>query len=109
MLEGAVSLMFLSALLPALAAYDAIALGLIAGRGLISMGELTAGWLLASKSPPGARLAQAALVASAVLAVFEVGLRLAPGNLDPAWRWWFVGGYCVYATAWTWWLRKLLP
>jgi hypothetical protein len=50
------------------------------------------------------RFCQIALIASAILTTFEIGLRIAPSNLDPTWRWWLVVLYWVYAIVASAWL-----
>src|SRR5437016_120041 len=86
-LEGMLAALRIANLLPTIMVYDAVALILIALRGGVGALAFVSGWLLRIKRPPGETLAQAALLSSAVLTTLEIGARLAPSNLDPAYRW----------------------
>jgi hypothetical protein len=97
LVEGALTVMWLTNLLSTLSVYRGVTFAFIALRGLVGAMQLTSGWWLLSKRPAAPALATASLAASAVLTVAEVGLRLAPSNLDPAFRWPFVTVYAVYA------------
>jgi hypothetical protein len=92
--------------LPALAGYDAIAVVLIlAGAGVGAL-QLASGFLLIEKRPAGPALAQAALVASAIVTILTVGLRLAPSDVYYWIRWQFVAGFLVYVIVAVFYLRK---
>ena len=68
----------LSVLLSQLGIYDALAIVLILARGALGVLQFTGGWLVANHRPPGVVFARWALVAGAVLTIFDVGLQLAP-------------------------------
>ena len=94
-------------LLPSLAGYGAVALALIVLRLLVAALQLTGAGLLLQHRPPGPPLAVAALAASAILVVFEIGFRLTPTDSLAVYRWWMVGSYGVYAAlAGTWLARR---
>jgi hypothetical protein len=56
-------------------------------------------WLIEQR-PIAVGVARVTLVGSAVLTTLELGWRLAPSNLDPAWRWPVVVGSWIYAAVW---------
>ena len=84
-------------LLPQLSTYDFVAITLIVLRGLLGAWQFVSGWLLANRRPQGLAMAPWALVASATLTVFEVGLNLAPTDIYYWLRWQVTGGYALYA------------
>jgi hypothetical protein len=106
MLEGLSTGLWVTGLLPTLVVYDAVALALIALRALVGVLAFASGWWLLSRRPLGVVMARWALLLSAVLTTVEIGGRLAPSNLDPAFRWWYVTAHWVYAVAGTWWLTR---
>lgn len=104
-LEGLYTAVWIAGLIPTLVAYDALTLTVIAARGAVGGLEFVAGWWLGSRRPGAGALATWTLLASAALLTVELGARLAPSDLDPAFRWPFVAGYWVYtllAAAWLW-------
>ena len=103
--EGFTTALRVTGLLPNLAVYGGVALGLIGLRAVAGVLACTSGWLLAIGRPPGAQLARWTLLASAALGTLEIGWRLAPSDLDPAFRWYYVIAYWTYAGAGTWALR----
>jgi hypothetical protein len=96
----------LAGILPGLGAYGVLAILLLAARLIIAAGQLVAGVRLWRREPSANALARAVLAASAVLLTVEIGWRLAPTNSDPTFRWWFVGGYWIYAAIAISWLRR---
>ena len=89
--------MWLAQRLGMLAVYDNTARSLLLLRVLVTMAQFVAGWWLQREIPPARTLASTALVSSAVLLVFELGLRLAPTSVVPRWEWIYVGAYGAYA------------
>ena len=74
-----------------------VALTLILARGLAGALQFAGGWLLATRRPPGAVLAQWGLAAGAVITILGVGFNLAPTSIYHWLRWQVTGIYCVYA------------
>ena len=97
LLEGALTVIWVTRLLSTLAVYGGLTLALIGVRGLVGAMQLTSGVWLLSNRLAAPTLAAASLVASALLLVVEVGLRQSPSNLDPTFRWQFVIAYALYA------------
>lgn len=93
-------------LVPRLGEYDAIAVILILLRGALNAAQFAGGWMLASKRPHPYALAQSALVAAAVLTIFDVGFNLAPTDVYYWLRWRVTLAYIVYALAAAAWLRR---
>jgi hypothetical protein len=106
LIEGALTVVWLTGLLSTLAVYRWSTLAVIAIRALIGALQLTSGWWLLAGRLAAPALATSALAASALLIVVELGLRLAPSNLDPAFRWPVVALYGVYATTMIWLLTR---
>ena len=77
--------------------YPALTVSLIAMRLVVAVQQFGAGWMVIGGRPPGPPFARVALAQSAVLVTFELGFGLAPTNLFPAYRWWAVGVYWIYA------------
>ena len=92
----------LSVLLSQLGIYDALAIALILARGALGVLQFTGGWLMANHRPAGPLFARWALVAGAVLTVFDVGLQLAPTSIYHWYRWHVTAGYGIYAVAAIW-------
>ena len=61
--------------------------------------QFTGGWLLANRRPAGVVFARWALLAGAVLTIFDVGLQLAPTSVYHWYRWHVTVAYGVYAVA----------
>ena len=98
----------LSVLLSQLGIYDALAIALILARGAAGVLQFTGGWLLANHRPAGVVFARWALLAGAILTVFDVGLQLAPTSIYHWYRWHVTVAYGVYAAVALWCLT-LLP
>jgi hypothetical protein len=96
LIEGALTVLWLTGLLSTLVVYRWSTLGLIAIRALIGALQLTSGWWLLAGRMAAPALATTAVAASALLTVAEVGFRLSPSNLDPTFRWPFVAVYAAY-------------
>jgi len=77
-----------------------------AGLVVVTALELISATFLVNDREGGPTLARRVLLASAVLLTLEVGLRLAPTNLDPTFTWWVVTAYWMYAIAAQWLLRS---
>jgi hypothetical protein len=107
--EGLLGALWLANLVPVIAAHGPVTIALIVARGLVAAAQLMSGWLLIRRRPPGAPIARGALLASAALVILEIGLRLAPSNLDPTFRWPVVAAYGAYAMALRWSLRPEGP
>ena len=106
LVEGALTVMWLTSLLSTLAAYDFLTLTIIAARGLVGALQLTSGWLLLGERLPARIFASWAFALSAILLAVELGARLSPSNLDPTFRWPAVVLYSVYATTMIWLLTR---
>jgi len=96
-LEAVYSALWIQRLLPSLAVRDRTTLLLIGLRAVVSSLQLVGGVFVRMQRLTGPPLAQAAVIGSAALIPLEIGLRLVPTASDPTFRWWFVGGYWVYA------------
>jgi hypothetical protein len=53
--------------------------------------------MVIGRRPPGRSLARWVLVLSALLYTVGLGFGLAPSSIFPAYRWWAVGAYWIYA------------
>jgi hypothetical protein len=104
--EAAFAGLYTLQLIPALAGYDAIAVGLILARAGVGALQLTGGWQLVQKAPSGPALARLALLLSAVLTTMIVGWRLAPSEIYYWIRWEVVTGYWAYAVVGAWSLTR---
>ena len=96
-LESFGTAVHLARLLPTLVVYGPVALMLMAARALVAALQFTSGWMLWDDRPPARPIAMFSLAASALLAIPEIGLRLAPTNIDPTFKWWTVIVYAIYA------------
>jgi hypothetical protein len=92
----------LSVLLSQLGIYDALAIALILARGALGVLQFTGGWLLANHRPAGTLFARWALLAGAVLTIFDVGFQLAPTSIYHWYRWHVTVAYGLYAVAAIW-------
>jgi len=104
--EGVSTAVWLAQLLPTLGWRDRSSVALMAARAVVGAMQLTSGWWVSTRRPPGAVLARWALVLSAVLTTFEFGARLTPTDLDPTYRWPLVWAYWVYALGAGWYLAR---
>jgi hypothetical protein len=100
--ESLFAALYVANILPQLAIYDPLAIALVITRGALGALQFTAGWQLANRRPQGAALARWALVAAAVLTIFDVGLNLAPTSIYPWYRWHVTTAYGAYALAAVW-------
>ena len=85
--------------------YAPLTIALILLRAVVNECLFVGGWTLANRRPQGPALARYALIASAVLTVFDVGLNLAPTMVYPWWRWEITGAYSIYAATCIWALK----
>src|SRR5688572_7721403 len=69
----------------------------MAARLVVAIQQFTAGWLALGDRPLASVMARWAYLQSAALLTVELGFRFAPTNIFPAYRWWLVGGYWIYA------------
>ena len=104
--EAIVNGLSVATLISALPGHDTSVVIFVLLRGLVSALQFAGGWSLAQRRPSGIALAQVALLAGAVLTLFDVGLNLAPTNVPYWYRWHWTTIYCVYAVAALWYLRK---
>ena len=74
-------------LIPQIGIYTPLTIALILLRAVVNAFLFVGGWTLANRRPQGPALARYALLASAVLTLFDVGLNLAPTMVYPWWRW----------------------
>jgi hypothetical protein len=107
LIEATFSSLGIAKLLPAIVFLGPLAWVLAAARLVLTVLEFTAVTFLLHHRDAGPMLARRVLLASACLVVVEVGLRLAPTNLDPTFKWWVVSAYWVYVVAIRWMLRSL--
>jgi hypothetical protein len=97
LVEGLSTGVRVTARLPVLPAYPWLTILLTVLRVAVALQQFTAGWMVLGDRPPGARLARWAYAESTMLLSLELGFRLAPSNIFPAYRWWFVGLYAMYS------------
>ncbi|MCC7010682.1 MAG: hypothetical protein IT184_17865 [Acidobacteria bacterium] len=88
------------------AIYPPVAIALLVGRALVGAALLTSGVWLVQGRPAATVLARAALLASASLAVAEIGWALAPTSIFPAYRWPVVALYWLYAVSMAVWIGR---
>lgn len=79
------------------AIYDAEVFVVVGLRAVVTAFQAAAAWALWRRLPPGPLFGRWALAASAVLLVFELGLRLSPSSITPGLRWPSVIAYGLYA------------
>lgn len=96
-LEGLSSALRFATRLSVLAFYPPVTIAFVVVRLIIAVQQFSAGWMVISGRTLGPVLAPWVLLESAVLVTLEIGLAFAPTNLFPAYRWWAVGFYWVYA------------
>ena len=96
-LEGLSSALRSVMRLPVLMVYPPLTIAFLAARFIVAVQQFAAGWMVIGGRPPGPAFARVALAQSAVLVTFELGFGFAPTNLFPAYRWWAVGVYWIYA------------
>jgi hypothetical protein len=105
-LEALSSAIRMAGRLPVLVVYPWLTLAVMAIRMGVAVLQLTAGWMLLQDQRRGRALGFWSCLASAALFTFEIGLRFAPTNLFPTYRWPAVGLYWTYALAVAWYLRR---
>jgi hypothetical protein len=105
-IEGGVTLLKTTTLVYTIAAYDPVTIVIIASRALVAAGLITSAWLLANDALPARAIARAAVVASAVLYIFDAGLALAPSIAPVFFRTEFLIAYWLYALIAVWRLRS---
>lgn len=89
--------------------YDAQVLVFVGLRTGVAALQVTSALMLYRRAPPAARFAQWSLGLSAVLLLFEVGLRFSPSSIQPGLRAPFLAAYAVYAVVGIWALRARKP
>jgi acetyl esterase/lipase len=99
LLESFFAATHLTSLVPTLVVYPWFTLALLAMRLGVSFVQFAGGWWLLQRRPPGASLVGWSCLASAGLRTLELGFRLAPSNLFPAYHWPLITGYWIYAIA----------
>jgi len=109
MLEALLAARWIAALLPSLPLRGIVTVLLVTARGVTGSVQLLSAVALRWNRPFAPVLAAFALAASAVLVIFETGLRLTPSNVDPTFRWWFVAGYALYAAVASWAITRTNP
>lgn len=98
-LEALNSLLWASRILSAAPAYDLLVLCLVGVRVVVSAMQGASAWMLVTHALPAVPVARMAFGASAVLLVFEVGMRLSPSSLPPGVRGPVVVAYVLYAAS----------
>lgn len=96
-LEGLSTALRSATRLSVIVVYPATTIAFFAARLAVAIQQFAAGWMASRRHPFGPRLAQWALGESAVLTTFEIGFGFASTNMFPAYRWWAVGLYWIYA------------
>ena len=86
--------------------YTPLTIVLILLRAIVNALLFVGGWTLANHRPQGPALARYALVASAVVTLFDVGLNFAPTGVYTWWRWQVTAGYAVYVAICLWVLSR---
>jgi hypothetical protein len=105
--EALVGALNFTQLLPQISIYTPLTIALILLRAAVNAFLFVGGWTLANRRPQGPALARYALVASAVLTIFDLGLNLAPAMVYAWWRWQATAAYIIYAAACVWVLRNV--
>jgi hypothetical protein len=77
--------------------YPPVTLAFIGARLLVAAQQFAAGWMVLGRRPFGPTFARWVLVQSALLHTLTLGFGLAPTSIFPAYRWWAVGAYWIYA------------
>jgi hypothetical protein len=93
--------------LPSIGMFAAGPLLVVVARAVVGALQLISGWLLFGARPPAVPIARIAVVSSAVVTTVGIGGRLAPTDLDPAFRWYAVAAYWAYALGLRWLLKRL--
>jgi hypothetical protein len=106
LLEAVGTAVWIATLLPTMADRDLGTWILVGARGGVGALEMAVGVMLGDLRAAVPANALWLPIASAALVVFEVGFRLAPTNLDPTFRWWFVGAYGMAAALIAGWLSQ---
>lgn len=98
-IEALNAVLWASRIVSTAAAQDALVLLMVTLRIIVSAVQAAAAWMLMSRALPAVTFARWAFGASAVLLVFEIGLRLAPSSVQPGLREPLVAAYVLYALA----------
>lgn len=96
LLEAALSGLWIWTLLPGLSGRGGVTIAVIGARAVVSVAQVVSSLSLRTRRPFAATLTQRTLLAAGVLMTIEIGLGLAPSNLDPSFRWHVVIGYWAY-------------
>ncbi len=104
--ESLVGALNFTQLISQIGIYTPLTIALILLRAVVNAFLFVGGWTLANRRPQGPALARYALVSSAVLTLFDVGLNLAPTMVYPWWRWQLTAGYGMYAATCIWALKN---
>ena len=106
-LEVAVTVAWLTRLLPTLGVYPSVVIAIVALRVIATAFQSACAWTLVQRLPPALALTRWTFLAVAAFVTLEVGLRLAPSSVFPGHRWHLVGAYWgVAAVVVTWTLRS---
>ena len=97
--EALLTAAWLATRLPVLAIYGGTELLMIGLRALVAILLCAAASMWIRRLSPAPAFTRGAVLSSAGLLTLELGLRLAPTSLFPAFRWPVVMGYWVYALA----------
>lgn len=98
-IEGALGALWVTGRLALIASTDPGPIAVILARAVVGALQLTGAWLLFERRDAAVPIARVAVLGSVIVTTVGIGWRLAPTNLDPALRWYFVGAYWVYALA----------
>ena len=96
-LDAALAAVGVASVLAGAAGHATLVLVMIALRALTAALEAAGAWLLIGRRPAGVPIVRAAVVAAAVWVTAGIGFRLAPTNLDPAFRLPTVAAYWMVA------------
>jgi hypothetical protein len=96
-IEALNSVLWSARILSAAAAYGAVVLVMVLLRVATSALQATSAWMLTGRALPALTFSRVAVVSSAVLLTFEIGLRLSPSSILPGLRWPAVVAYGLYA------------
>jgi hypothetical protein len=104
--EAVATAIWIAELLPSMTSRDLVVWTLVTLRGGVGVTEFSIGTTLGNARAAIPAAAPGVPIASALLAVVEIGFRLAPTNLDPTYRWWLVAAYATGASALALWLAR---
>jgi hypothetical protein len=95
--EALNSVLWSARLISAAAAYDVVVLVMVFLRIVVSALQGASAWMLTGGALPAYTFARLAFGLSAILLVFEIGLRLSPSSVQPGLRLPAVTAYALYA------------